>query len=35
MKKKIKMCIRDSILTIRLKKADSGAPPLRELPAQW
>ena len=23
------------ILTIRLKKADSGAPPLRELPAQW
>ena len=22
-------------LTIRLKKADSGAPPLRELPAQW
>ena len=23
------------ILTIRLKKANSGAPPLRELPAQW
>ena len=23
------------ILTIRLKKADSGAPPLRELPANW
>ena len=23
------------ILTIRLKKADSGVPPLRELPAQW
>lgn len=23
------------ILTIRLKKADSGAPPLRELPAKW
>lgn len=22
-------------LTIRLKKADSGAPPLRELPARW
>ena len=22
-------------LTIRLKKAESGAPPLRELPAQW
>lgn len=23
------------ILTICLKKADSGVPPLRELPAQW
>ncbi len=23
------------ILTIRLKKAESGAPPLRDLPAQW